>query len=174
MRAFLYLLMTVVVSGIARADLHPSAEALIESLQKYDFAADREGLGHLLSIEEPRQPELAAKIVSPVAVEEAQILWKSDQHALAWITSRPATQSTPSETGALMLLSYSGTGWFIASKLRFEATGTYADIRFEFTGGDHSPPPIVTITTSNGGRGASYRASATFEFHAGRIIRKDL
>ena len=96
--------MAVVVSGIARADLHPSAEVLIESLRKYDFAADREGLGHLLSIEEPRQPELAAKIVSPVAVEEAKILWKSDQYALAWIASRPATQSAPSETSALMPL----------------------------------------------------------------------
>ena len=174
MKALFYLAIIAIFPLIARADLHPSGEAFVNSLLDYDFAEDRDGLGYVLSIEEPRQPAQPAKIVSPDAVEDAQLLWISDQYGLAWITSRPSTHSVPSETGALLLLGRSGAGWYIKDKIRFEAIGKYADIRFEFTGGDYSPPPVVTITTQNGGRGASYRASETYEFHEGRIFRKEL
>ncbi len=151
-----------------------SPEELINGLKVYDFIRDTEGLGHMLAIEEPRQPGMAAKIVTPTAVEGAEVLWKSDNEALAWVTARPPTDSTLTETGALLLLARNNDKWFLANKVRFQAVGKYADIRFEFTGGDHSPPPIVTVTTSNGGRGASYRASATYELHSGQIVRKDL
>lgn len=175
MRAPLFVLFAVLGMALARAELYPSPEALVGSLKKYDFAADREGLTPLLTIEEPRQPSLSARMVTPQTVEDAQILWKSDQNVLAWITARPATDSVPTETGALLLLRRnSGSEWYIASKIPFSAVGKYADIRFKFTGGDHSPPPIITVTTSNGGRGASYQASATYELHADRLFRKDL
>jgi len=174
MRIHLVGLLVISHTAFVFADGFPSAEKLLGMLKTYDLKQDTDGLGHLLAIEEPRQPEMVSQIVKPTAIEGAEIVWKSDQEALAWITARPPTDSTPTETGALLLLSHFNGRWFINKKVRFQAVGKYADIRFEFTGGDHSPPPIVTVTTSNGGRGASYRASATYELLSGQIVRKDL
>jgi hypothetical protein len=155
------------VSRTVCGEVYPSAETLVESLRKYDFVMDYEGLGHLLTIEEPRQPSMAANIVKPGSIEDVQILWKSDRVALAWLTARPLTDSTLTETGALLLLQGGETGWSIRSRIRFEAIGKYADIRFEFTGdklaSTEMPPVFVTVLTSNGGRGGSFQASETYE-----------
>ena len=158
----------------AKADLFPSIDEFIKSAKNYNFSSDRYKFGYFLSIEEPQQPELTPKIVSPTKIDKVDVLWKSKESALISIISSPKTESTPTKTALLISLTYLGTGWAISDKIVFHASGKYSDISFEFTGGDYSPPLVVTVTTSNGGRGASYRASATYELLDGRLTRKEL
>ena len=170
---FSFLLVCLSFTSI-QAETFTSLDAFMKYLSTYDFSSDSEKLSHYLSIEEPRQPEMPARIVYPVQIESATILWKTDDRAIACVTARPATESTPTETGLLLALEYSGARWHIGDRIHIKAIGKYADIQFKFTGGDDSPPPVVTITTMNGGRGASYSASASYELLQGRFIRKEL
>jgi hypothetical protein len=157
----------------AKADLFPSIDAFLEAARGYDFARDPWKLGFHLSIEEPRQPEQHARIATPAKVDSVNLLWSSADSALIFLTARPATDSTRTETALLLALGRHDGGWFISSKHPFRATGKDAHIRCQLTGAGHTPPPIVTVTSTNGGRGASYRASATYELTAGQLNRKD-
>ena len=174
MRFTLAVIFLVSAFAHAKADLFSSVDAFTKGVRDYNFSSDPYKFGYFLSIEEPQQPELTPKIVSPDKIDKVDILWKSKDHALVSVISSPKTESTPIKTALLVSLAYLGTGWAISDKIPFHAYGKSADISFEFTGGDHSPPPVVTVTTSNGGRGSSYRASATYEqIFDGRLIRKE-
>lgn len=160
----------------AHSEIFPSLDALTKAIASYDFSADSEMLGCDLAIEEPRQPEMPARIVSPTNIKAFAVLWKAEDRAIAYVTARPATESMTTETALLLAVQYSGAGWYVSSRVPFKARGKYADIKFDITGetGTHqSPMPIVTVTSSNGGRGASDRASATYELIENRFIRKD-
>jgi hypothetical protein len=95
---------------------------------------------------------------------------------------RPATQATRSCVGVLFLLVRENDRWKIADLLRFTATGKYANISAELTAetssgyrlGSEDMAPIVTIKKSNGGRGYSYEASASYTFRASKLERLDL
>ena len=163
----------------SRAESPSSPEAFQKNLLGYDFAKDREGFGVQLSIEEPRQPEMPAKRIAPERTTESTILWQSPERAVLVIKARPATQSTPSETALLIALERSSGGWIISDKRPFKATGKDAGIRFEITSHSQTPypdaqGPVVTITASEGGRGASSRVSASYTLVAGKLILKTL
>ena len=174
MTHFFGILLVALTVSFARGDTYPDLASFMTLLGAYNFDSDTEGLSHYLAVDEPRQPQMPNKIISPETLESSSLLWSSEDSAIIGITARPHTESAPTESGLLIALKHDESGWYVTDRIRMTAIGKYAEIRFEFSGGDHLPPPIVTVSTSNGGRGSSYQASATYQLEGTKLHRVEL
>jgi hypothetical protein len=168
----------------ARSSAFESVDAFVAAATAFQPSATKSDLSPLFTIRELGQPE-DPKTGTPIpatSVQSCVALWSNDSHALVFVTAVPRTEATRSAIGVLFVLSRRKTSWRITDSQRFTATGKDAGVSAELTGGTGSGyhlgsdgmKPVVTIKESHGGRGYSYRLSASYTINASKLQRLEL
>ncbi|SRR6266446_9624727 len=155
-----------------RLSTFESVEAFVAAAKAFQPATAKTNLSALFATAEPVDPKPGTSIFATF-IDTSTVLWSNDSHALVFTTANPPT-GLPSAVGVLFLLKCTKKTWRITDRRKFTACGLYAGVTAELTAdagrgyqlGRDGLYPVVTVTESWGGRGWSYKMSASYTFGA--------
>ena len=172
------------VSDLAKEAAYQSVDAFVAVAKEFQPATAPPDAASLFTVTELGQPDdpKTGQPVTATAIESSAALWSDKTDALVFVCATPRTESTRSSVGVLFFLHRGKDSWHIADRLKFVASGKYAEVTAELSAGtgtgyqlsSASMLPIVTVTESHGGRGYAYRISASYTIHQSKLQRRDL
>jgi len=161
-------------ADFTRASAFDSVAAFVTAAKTFQPATTKSDLSAIFTARELGQledPKTGTLVTAP-KIQSSTALWSNDTQALVFVTAAPPTDATHSSIGALFRLAREHGSWRLADILRFSATGKYAGVSAELT--SDGRPPVITIKESHGGRGSSYRSSASYTLEASKFKRLEL
>lgn len=154
-----------------------SVDAFVSTAKAFQPEVTKSDLTPLFTVRELGQPEdpKTGEPVTASSVESCQLLYKSDEQALVFITANPPVEATKEIVGVLFLLARKDGNWQISDFKRFTAMGMDSGLKSEISGATVAGNlPIVTIQEFQGGRGYSEELSATYNIVSSRLRQIEL